>query len=217
MATNKNNDTTALSKVRYDKNNFEGYVTDMKAALRLHPDKLDTVMTKGSLNSLISRRHRDKYEAILDKDGNRKYSDTDIEERLNEIRTEGKAEVAAQILLSITDKSLKQRLERKHPDDGHLMFEVLRKMHTHAGNETRLDTVSDELDDHLRDGLPALTLPLTIPEYTITKRYEKAAHPWLGCAWRTYRAEVGLGRGKPVRDPLGPYRTKRIHMNTQPR
>ena len=51
MATNKNNDTTALSKVRYDKNNFEGYVTDMKAALRLHPDKLDTVMTKGSLNS----------------------------------------------------------------------------------------------------------------------------------------------------------------------
>ena len=130
MATNKNNDTTALSKVRYDKNNFEGYVTDMKAALRLHPDKLDTVMTKGSLNSLISRRHRDKYEAILDKDGNRKYSDTDIEERLNEIRTEGKAEVAAQILLSITDKSLKQRLERKHPDDGHLMFEVLRKMHT---------------------------------------------------------------------------------------
>ena len=96
MATNKNNDTTALSKVRYDKNNFEGYVTDMKAALRLHPDKLDTVMTKGSLNPLISRRHRDKYEAILDKDGNRKYSDTDIEERLNEIRTEGKAEVAAQ-------------------------------------------------------------------------------------------------------------------------
>ena len=36
-----------LSKVQYSKAEFPQYTTNLKAALRLHPNKLDRVMTEG--------------------------------------------------------------------------------------------------------------------------------------------------------------------------
>ena len=80
--TNNDKYVNALSKVQYDKKNFDTYTTKFKAALRMHPNKLDNVMLKGELNALLKRQLVDSLEKNLKSDGSRVYTAADVTTRV---------------------------------------------------------------------------------------------------------------------------------------
>ena len=127
---------TALTKVKYNKNEFETYALNLKAALRLHTNKLDTVMTKGTLNALIKQQYEDKLTNMTDKDGNPIYDRAEIDSRIDTLLAEAKSDVAATILLTLPDGTYKTRLERKHADDGAAMYAEMLKDHTRVAAGT---------------------------------------------------------------------------------
>ena len=137
--TNNDKYVNALSKVQYDKKNFDTYTTKFKAALRMHPNKLDNVMLKGELNVLLKRQLVDSLEKNLKSDGTRVYTAAEVDARVAELLAECKAEVASAIILTIieVDPGLAHSLEDKHDGKGDAMWAALAKKHTHAGNDTR--------------------------------------------------------------------------------
>ena len=88
----------ALRTVQYNKKDFDGYVTKLKAALRLHPNKLDSVMLKGELNALTKQQLEDSLKLIVNKDGGRVYTPGDVTARVTGLLNECKAVVAAATL-----------------------------------------------------------------------------------------------------------------------
>ena len=98
---------TALSKVQYNKKEFAKYSTNLKAAMRLHTDKLDSVMTDGKMNKLIETNLEDKYKLTLNKNGDRVYDNDAVAARIATHLAEFKAEVSTIILLTIPDGSYK--------------------------------------------------------------------------------------------------------------
>ena len=147
----------ARSKVQYSKKEFPQYELNLKAALRLHSNKLDTVMTDGKLNALLQQNYEDKLIQTVNKNGDRIYDDAAVATRALTLLEECKAEVAAEILLTLPDGLYKDRLDRDHGRDGNAMYKAMRKYHTHESNETRIETVADDMATHLTDGLVALT------------------------------------------------------------
>ena len=106
MPSNTNYDT-ALKKVQYTKDHFDKYKRDLKAAFRLHADKLDTVMLSGTMNPVVKRTLWDKYTAIRKDDGAaRLLTDDQVDARIAEDLDEFKKEVAAAIILTIPDETL---------------------------------------------------------------------------------------------------------------
>ena len=71
----------ARSKVQYSKKEFPQYELNLKAALRLHTNKLDTVMTDGKLNALLQQNYEDKLIQTVNKNGDRIYDDAAVATR----------------------------------------------------------------------------------------------------------------------------------------
>ena len=115
-------------------------------------------MTEGKLNQMLQQTFEDKLKAVVDKDSKRVHDDAEVAARVATLLKECKAEVAASILLTIPDSTYKTQLADRFAEDGHKMFAAMRKKHTHEGNETRTDTISDTLGAHIAEGPEALTL-----------------------------------------------------------